>query len=78
MIVKGSIECPVCGRRFKAWFQPSVKAVLCPICWTEVDAAAVEVQSEPTLATRRSLSFTRVLELIWHRPAGYNGSRLTS
>ena len=78
MIVKGSIECPVCGRPFRAWFQPSVKTVLCPTCCTEVDAAAVEVQPEPRLVVRQGPAFTRVLGLIWHRLASYNGNRLAS
>ena len=78
MIVKGSIECPVCGGPFKAWSQPSVKIVLGPTCGTEVDAAAVEVQPEPTVVARHVPAFTRVLGLIWHRMVGYNGGRLAS
>lgn len=78
MVVKGSIECPACGRPFRAWFQAGVKTVVCPVCGAVVDTAELQVQPEPVQAVRRSCVPGSTIELIWRRLMGYNDGRLAN
>lgn len=75
MIAKGRIECPICHRPFKVWFQAGVRTVPCPTCWSEVDTADVQLEPPRPQSAWRSRHLASTLGLIWHRLVGYNEGR---